>query len=232
MAGGACVGTTHGSIALLILSLSVCVMESEAMWMLSEQWDKEGRREGGGRDKTGGERMGEKADGCFWSGPPPLPPFSLHAEPRPCLIVLIIFQWPFHTRICKRTRMRLLFPPLFTLLVFLSYDEILMWSNSHRCNPPVSMVLLFIPNKKQENFNISLHFYLQTCFLRAGGVLIHMYCLLTCCYVMTWRHVLRSAGASQIVPTVKFNVQKQRELWIFLFHHWTVQMFRSLTGEG
>lgn len=22
-------------------------------------------REGGGRDKTGGERMGEKADGCF-----------------------------------------------------------------------------------------------------------------------------------------------------------------------
>lgn len=31
---------------------------------------KEREREGGGRDKTGGERMGEKADGCFWAPSP------------------------------------------------------------------------------------------------------------------------------------------------------------------
>lgn len=84
--------------------------------MLSEQWDKERERE---REKEEvetkqGEREWERKQmGVF--GPPPLPPFSLHAEPRPCLILLIIFRWPFHTRICQRTRMRLLFPPLFTL---------------------------------------------------------------------------------------------------------------------
>lgn len=61
--------------------------------------------------------MGEKADGCFWCGPPPHAPLSLHAEPRPCLIVLIIFRWPFHTKIVRHPHICLPFPPLFTLFL-------------------------------------------------------------------------------------------------------------------
>lgn len=69
--------------------------------MLSEQWDKE--REGREVETTQGERVGEKADGCFWCGPPPLFPFSLHGEPRPCLLVLIILWWPFLTNLHAHT---------------------------------------------------------------------------------------------------------------------------------
>lgn len=67
-----------------------------------------------------GEREWERKQmGVFDVDPPPLPPFSLHAEPRPCLIVLIKFRWPLHTGTCKRTRMCLLFPPLFAFFCHL-----------------------------------------------------------------------------------------------------------------
>lgn len=84
--------------------------------MISEQWDKEREKEEEVETKQG-ERMGEKADGCFWCDPLPILPLSLPAEPRPCLIVLIIFRWPFHTKMCQYTQICLLFLPLFTLFV-------------------------------------------------------------------------------------------------------------------